>query len=392
MRSRTSTRPGVHTVAGIAPALVPVLALALALFAAGCTASAQVLSEPPGTADGKWEPSPELAYLTNQNDATISIIDLVAMEVIETIDLALLGFSATAKPHHTAVEPDGSYWYATLISDGRILKFDRDNRLVGEAQFETPGLLALDPHSNRMYVGRSMAAVNPPARIGVIDRTDMTLDEVDVFLPRPHAIAVGPEGDVVYTASLAENRLAAVDPLEEARELVEVQGPHHSFVQLAVSPDGHWLVASGEMSHELLVFDRSDPLRPQLHKRVAVNAAPWHPAFTPDGSELWFGNQNANTVTVVDTKSWTVDAVIEGEGLAQPHGLVVSSDGRRVFVSNENLNASYVPPGTEPAAAREESSFPGTVVVIDRASREVLRVIEVGHYASGISTRTPRPD
>ncbi len=366
------------------------LGLGLSLATGACAASAQVASESGPRAGG--QDGPELAYLTNQNDATVSIIDMEAMEVVRTIDLTALGYSPTAKPHHSAVEPDGSHWYVTLIGDGRILKFDRENRLVAEATFETPGLLALDPTSDHMYVGRSMAAVSPPQRIGVIDRSDMTLEEVGVFFPRPHAIAVPPDGGIVYTASLAENRLAALKPLEEALELIDVPGPHHSVVELAVSPDRRILVATAEMSHELLVFDLIDPMRPTLIKRLEVNEAPWHPAFTPDGSELWFGNRNANTVTVVETATWTVDAVIEGEGLAQPHGLVISPDGERVFVSNENLNNSYVPPGAESPAGDAEGVFPGTVVVIDASEREILKVLEVGHYASGMSTRTPRPN
>lgn len=364
--------------------------LVFTLAAGACGASAQVASEPASRA-GAGE-APPLAYLTNQNDASVSIIDMEAMEVVETIDLTALGYTPNAKPHHTAVEPDGSYWYVTLIADGRILKFDRENRLVGEATFETPGLLALDPTSDRMYVGRSMAAVSPPQRIGIIDRSEMTLEEVGVFFPRPHAIAVHPDGQPVYTASLAENRLAALEPVEEAMELIDVPGPHHSFVELAVSPDGRIVVATGEMSDELLVFDLIDPMDPTLIKRLEVNAAPWHPVFTPDGRELWFGNRNANTVTVVETATWTVADVIEGEGLAQPHGLVISADGERVFVSNENLNNSYVPPGVEPPEGDVEGAFPGTVVVIDARSREILKVLEVGHYASGMSTRTPRPD
>lgn len=364
--------------------------LAVSLAATACAGSVRVDSKP-GSGAGA-APRAELAYLTNQNDATVSIIDMDALAVVETVDLTDLGYSPTAKPHHTAVEPDGSHWYVTLISDGRILKFDRQNRLAGEATFETPGLLALDPSSGRMYVGRSMAAVNPPARIGVIDRADMSLEEADVFLPRPHGIAVGPHGAPVYTASLAENRLAAVDPAEEALELVDVEGPHHSLMEVAVSPDGGTLVATAEMSHQLLVFDLSDPMRPRLRKRIPVNPAPWHPAFTPDGREVWFGNRNANTVTVVETEGWTVVAVIEGEGLAQPHGLVISPDGGRVFVSNENLDGSYIPPGAAPPADGQEGTLPGTVVVIDRASREIVEVLQVGRYPSGMSTRLPRPN
>ena len=62
-----------------------------------------------------------------------------------------------------------------------------------------------------MFVGRSMSAVNPPPRIAVIRRSDMTLlDEVDLLFPRPHGIVVHPNGEVVYVASLGTNQIASV--------------------------------------------------------------------------------------------------------------------------------------------------------------------------------------
>ena len=114
-----------------------------------------------------------MIYVTSQSAAAVSVIDAVSREVVATIDLTELGFSANCKPHHVAVEPDGSFWYVSLIADWRVLKFDRQNNLVGQVEFETPGLLSLDPELDVLYVGRSMAAVSPPMRIGRIVRSTM---------------------------------------------------------------------------------------------------------------------------------------------------------------------------------------------------------------------------
>ncbi|MFQ5529886.1 MAG: c-type cytochrome domain-containing protein, partial [Gemmatimonadota bacterium] len=144
----------------------------------------------------------ELLYVANQGEAKVSVIDMETNMVIRIVDLQALGFPAHALPHHIAVEPDGSFWYVSLIAGNAVLKFDRENNLIGQIEIEWPGLLALDPSSDRLYVARSMASVNPPHRVGVIRRTHMTLEELDVFIPRPHALAVGPGGRSVFTASL----------------------------------------------------------------------------------------------------------------------------------------------------------------------------------------------
>ena len=100
-----------------------------------------------------------LLYVCNQAAATISVIDMDRNIVVKTIDLQALGLPATSKPHHVQVEPDGSYYYVSLIGANTVLKFDRSDELVGRVEFEVPGLLQLDVHSDRLYVGRSMAAV-----------------------------------------------------------------------------------------------------------------------------------------------------------------------------------------------------------------------------------------
>jgi YVTN family beta-propeller protein len=323
-----------------------------------------------------------LLYVCNQAAATISVIDMDRNIVVKTIDLQALGLPATSKPHHVQVEPDGSYYYVSLIGANTVLKFDRSDELVGRVEFEVPGLLQLDVHSDRLYVGRSMAAVNPPQRIGVIDRVNMTIEEIDVFYARPHALAVARDGATIYSASLAENRMASIDAEAEEVELLTLEGPLHTLVQFAISPDGKTMVAGGQMSGQLLVFSLEDAATPRVVRAVPVNAQPWHPTFTHDGRYVYIGNQEANTITVIDTRSWTVAKVLEGNGIAQPHGTAVSPDGATVYVSNKNLRGEY--PG-------RGGTEVGTVVAIDVATQSVKAIIETGEGSAGIGTRAWRP-
>lgn len=313
-------------------------------------------------------------YAPSQDDAVVSVIDTRTLEVVETVDLQALGFSANAKPHHVVVEPDGSHWYLSLIGDNRVVKFDRDNRVVAQAEFQVPGMMALHPGEDLLFVGRSMSAVNPPTRIGVVNRESMEVDQVDVFFPRPHAIALSPAGDWVYTASLAVNQMAAVDPAEEELELVDLEGAMmHTLVQFAVSPDGDTMVGTGEMTAEMLVFDVTDPAAPRQTGSVSVGARPWHPLFTRDGRYVIFANKGANTVTVVDASTWTVAKTIRHESFDMPHGSALSPDGGRVFISNNGSGGGI-----------------GSVVVIDVETLAVERVIPLGHNVAGLGTPSGR--
>ena len=348
-----------------------------------CARPAPVEGAQPAPAD-----TTALLYVANQNGAVVSVIDMASNTVVATVDLQALGFSATAKPHHIVVEPDGSAWYVSLIAENRVLKFDRANQLVGQVEFERPGMMALDPASDLLYVGRSMAAVNPPQRIGIVDRTTMELDEVDVFFPRPHAIAVSPSGRFVYSASLALNQLGAYDTETDAVELETVDGTTHTFVQFALAPDGNTLFATGQLTGTLLVFDVSRSPDIQLTGTIQLGHQPWHPVITPDGRLLYVGNKDDNSVSVVDLEAMAVVTTITGPGLAEPHGSAVSADGKYVYISNRNLKGAYTPTGHDDGGEGQV----GTVVVINTASNTIETVIEVDRYPAGIGTMTRRPE
>ena len=337
-----------------------------------CTADEEApSSEPP--------PAAERVYVANQSSASVSVIDAGSGEVVATIDVMQYGFDANSRPHHTAVDPDGGHWYVSLIGGGHVLRFNAANELVGRAPFETPGLLAVDPSSGMLYVGRSMMAVDPPQRIGVIDPAEMGIEELDVFFPRPHALAVDPETQRVFAASLVENRFAVLSESSGQLDLVNVDGPPHTFVQFALSPDRRHLVATAQFTGKLLVFDAADPSA-GLVAEVEVGTQPWHPVFSPDGDRLYFGAKDDDAVIVVETDGWTVVQRITAPGIVEPHGSAVTADGRYLFVSNRNLKGAYTP-------TREvgNNADVGTVVKIDTQTYEVVQTIEVGAYPAGIS-------
>ena len=187
-----------------------------------------------------------------------------------------------------------------------------------------------------------MMAVNPPQRIGAIDRDDMTVQELDVFFPRPHALTIDPATNRIFTASLVENRVAVVEGGTEALELVDIDGPPHTLVQFALSPDGRRLVATTQLTGKLLVFDATTPAL-ALAAEVEVGTQPWHPVFSPSGDRVYFGAKDDDAVVVVETEGWSVLKRITAPGIVEPHGSAVTGDGRHLFVSNRNLKGTYAP-------------------------------------------------
>lgn len=323
---------------------------------------------------------PQILYVANQGAAKITRIDMTTNSVIDTIDLEKLGFGHTAQPHDIAVEPDGGFWYVSLIGDGKVVKLDRDNRVVATASMETPGMMHLHPSRDLLYVTRSSSAVNPPPRVGVVRRSTMAIDEVEVLFPRPHAVAVSHSGDYAFFGSLGENKIGVLNTATEQLDIVPVEGPIHSFVQFAISHDGRTMVATAQTTNQVMVFDISAAPAVRLIKSIPVNAQPWHPVFSRDGRFVYVGNYGANSVTIIDMQSLAVSNVITGEGIAEPYVSYVSPDDRYLYVSNRNLKNSYV--------SKTAPGQPvGTVVVIDPRAGTIVKVIEVPASPTGMSSQ-----
>lgn len=340
-----------------------------------------------------YENATQLLYVPNQNDAQISIIDAESKTVIRNVDLLELRpelFSANGRPHHVAADPDGERWYVSLIGDNKVVEFSNggkinpfleEQRLV---DFETPGILAINSVKNEVYAGRSLTAVMPPQSVGAINQADGALREIDVFFSRPHAMAVDPSGDFVHTGSLNENRIMTIDTNTDEVTFTLLAAPFHSIVQFAISADGERMVATGQSSNQVVILDSSSPPGINRIGAIEVGSQPWHPVWTPDGSRVYVGNLNDNSVSVLDMNNFTVLQTITGPGLAQPHGASISPDGDFVFISNRNTDGSYTPRydfGT--------NQDKGTVVVINTSTNEIEKVIEVGRFPAGLSTIVP---
>lgn len=213
-------------------------------------------------------------YVPNQLGASISILD-DAGQLLETVDLRDFGCTDLAMPHQVAADPDGSRWYVSLAGAGQIAVFDAENRLVNHVAVEAPGMVVLDPSRGLLHVSRALMAVRPPSSLAVIRLSDLSvIDEPEVFVSRPHALAVDTVSGRVYTGSLANGLLAVFDPTSGDVQTEAVPDAPNGFVGLAVSPDGSRLVATTQITNRMLAFDASDPGRLMLRASVPVEAGP----------------------------------------------------------------------------------------------------------------------
>jgi len=324
---------------------------------------------------------PDLLYVCVQDDAKVDVVDMASRKVLRTVDFQALGFPATAKPHYVVVEPDGSYWYVSLIGANRVLKMDRADKIAGQYEMETPGMLAL---SGTKYLAatRSMSAVNPPKRIAIIDRTAMKGEEVEVLFARPHPMAA--TAAYAYTGSLGVNQVASISLSDQKVNVVNLQAPGiHSLVQFTLSRDGKSMLGTGDVSGQLILFDLSQPAAPKVARTLDVGKMAFDPVFSPDQKTIWVPVKSSNEIVVVDAAAWKEVARIKDAKLQQPQQIVFSTDGTTVFVTNNNKMDHMA----DPAMAGHDmpaGDSTASLVVINAKSMKVEQAIPLGKNLTGM--------
>ncbi len=338
-------------------------------------------------------------YVPNQMGGRVSVVDLDALVVARTVEL---GMPMMTNPHDTAVEPDGSAWYVTLISANAVRKYSAPgNELLGEARLPDafkPGMLALDGTSDLLWSGRSFSDQSGIETIAKIDRTGMTWEEIPVPRPRPHPLALTRDGRYVLSGSLADNVADALDAeTGDLVSLIEVDDVETALVHYDGAPDGRHAVLTGQQSGMLYVLDITDPEDIEVVGMAEVGQQPWHPVYHPGGDRVFVPNRESNTVSVVDVSdpsSPQTTGTLDDERLSMPHGSAITDDGGLLFISNANLAQSTNPYGPRypfdlDGDGTVDNAMPGAVVVIDTATMDVVKVLEVGPWASGLSLWQP---
>jgi YVTN family beta-propeller protein len=213
--------------------------------------------------DVTFDPSGSLAFVTNQFDPSVGIVDVASGRQTQVIP-------ALATTFRVIVSPDGRRVYATE-SDGRLLIIDVASRaLAGSIPIpRAANGLAFGAGDTLLYVTSmegELALVNLRANVVVRSWTlGATLQDV-VVSPDRGTLYVAHEGpgeiDVVNASSgVVSSRLSVGDA---------------GIFGLALAPDGRSLYATQPSAGQVVVIDRTNGL---ISRTFSVGGTPRRIAF-----------------------------------------------------------------------------------------------------------------
>lgn len=365
--------------------------------------------------DVPYADAEHLMYAAVQGANYVAVIDAERRQVIRNIYFDDHGLSsAPYGPHHMVFEPDRSAIYVSLISRGTVVRITGDLGMdpsdpayvlahSAPGAFDSPGMMALDHDTERLYVGRStLSPAGTNSTFGVFHAHDLDL-EAEYTVPGssfPHALALTPDGSYVLTAPLAGNVAYSFDAATGdlvSQAPVGGGGVTRELVHFAVLPEGTvdgftaTLTANNPTS-EVLFFNVGAGGALTLDGAVATGGErAWHAHLDRDGVTLMVPNRNSDTVALIDVPSRVVTMTApsgSAPAISAPHSPAPTHDGT-FFVSNSNWptsEATWAPP--YPFLDDDGQPLPneafGNVVALNAETGAVEKTILLGAYPSGL--------
>lgn len=300
------------------------------------------------------------AYVGNFKDNTVSVIDVGRAAVVATIPVS-------AGPHGMAMARDGKTVY--VAGDGSanldILDADTDRVRQTVGVGKTPHGLALTPDGHLLLV-----AVYGESRVAFVDTS--TLEVVaSVSVPKPHTIAIRPDGKVAYVASQEPGQFALVVVDIASRAVLERLPVDKPPRDLEFGYDGKALYYTQAGVNAVQVLDPASdrtvsqiPTGPSPHIAGLYRGAPAGTAVVQGPGELLLFDPATNS---------PLRTIAVGK---QPHWIATADGGKKAVVTNEGSNdVSIVDLATGEArivtvgkAPRKVVVQPGTLALSDAAA------------------------
>ncbi|MBE8594743.1 YncE family protein, partial [Pseudomonas sp. MAFF 301449] len=278
-------------------------------------------------------------YVANVRSLTMSIVDTTTLTVITHINLQ-------STPTGLAVDSSGERIYVAT-SDRQVRAFDSDYFQVIASAGTLPSQSGPTANAagNRLYMGiwwYSHPEDPRPAQYLVLT-WNTSLEPIGTAYQNsstpPTAITTNLLGNRLYVTG--SNQTIVYDQAtttrlgtysNQASTNALAYNPHEESLYVAV-------IGANNASGFINILDtRNDALT--LYKSLPGFNRPWAVAFNPITERAYVTENSGNTVKVIDTSSREVITTISP--FDQPKGIVVTTDGQRMFVANAGGNSVTV--------------------------------------------------
>lgn len=326
-------------------------------------------------------------FVCNQGSDEIFEIDTEYRVVSRIINVDLTPTLVDA-PHN--VQRRNGYYYITLIASGRFLKFDAaTNQLVGQVEgIEYAGMIQITKDGKTAFVSRSSTAPGIYSFIYAIDTETMTIKK-QISLPvtgLPHAIWLTANDEKLYVGNMTKDRIHIVDvnSLEVLEDdIVLPNDKTYEPMHLYVAPGDNYLYVNCRTSSTMLCIKISTK---EILQEISIKNHPMQSAISPDGTKIYTVSHHEPIITEItkNGESWSITKEFTSEAFHHLYGVDLSADGKFLYATCANNDPAHE---FEPHYKTPGTSRASLVCVYEVDTGELVKVIDVGSFATGIAAR-----
>lgn len=290
-------------------------------------------------------------------------------------------------PHNVQIDDQGEFFYVTLIAAGKLRKYSLGTgQFLGEVSVGvSPAHVVITSDGEKAYVTNFNLQ---EGKVYAVTTSSMAVERVvsSPLMKGGHGARISHDGKYLYVANFASDLLTVIqvsnDSIVAHVPVAPDVPPFGSFVygpiQVAVRTDDRFLYVTLNNKGLLSVIERvGDAFI--FSDTIHVGTRPIQCEVTRDQRFVYVCNQGSGSVSVVDAQTNQLYTTIEEVG-KQPHGVDISEDSRTAFITCENISG-----GDPPHHPIVGGGTPGFLVMINIATQDVVRRIEVGGFSAGIA-------
>jgi YVTN family beta-propeller protein len=262
------------------------------------------------------------AYVGNFKDNTVSVIDTGSGTVVATVPVV-------AGPHGMAVSLDGRTVFVSGDGSSEVSVIDTATDKVTRtiSVGKTPHGLSMSPDGKALLVG-----VYGEDKVAFIDTTTREIIG-SVPVPKPHTIAIRPDGKVAYVASQEPGKFALVVVDLASRTVIRTIPLEKTPRDPEFGYDGKALYFTMAGVNTVQVLD---PATDKIVAEIPTGASPHIAGFFRGAAVGTVVVQGPGELTLFNpATNGVLRSIAVGK---QPHWVTTSGDGKSAYVTNEGSN------------------------------------------------------
>ena len=303
------------------------------------------------------KPSGPLAFVTNERDGTITVIDTNTDRVYSTITVG--GRLRGIRLSHDKKKIWVAISYPSNQSQGedKIAELDVNGKIIAKYEAGTdPENFAIDDNATHLYIANEDAGA-----ISVLNTADGKVEHQIPVAEEPEGVAFTPNGKSVYATCETAGDIFVINTAQYKTTAHFVVGGRPRNV--VFSPDGSRAYIPSESTGIVHIIDTLNQQQVQAIQ-LPTNSRPMCLVMSKDGKQLYLSTGWGASICVVDIPSLKILNNIKVG--PRPWGFAMSPDGKQLFVANgpsNDISVVDLTTGAETARIKAGQSPWGVAIV-----------------------------